>query len=117
MSNTMLEICQETSEIALFNKIGEYATSKEYDVVYFKSKLPKLVTIESSYEMQYKYMHYIHVLENNEFILSIYYDKYNIGALYPESPYYELYDGSDVDRFLETDDHEMDLLDKVKELL
>ena len=33
---------QELSEIPLFNKIGDYAEKQGYDVVYFKSLMPKI---------------------------------------------------------------------------
>ena len=90
---------QKYSEVDLFNKIGFMARTLGYDPVYFK----------------YKYMHYIHLYKNEDMQISIYYDK--LGAMFPEKPYYELYDKCDIERFLDTEEDRSELLNKLKELL
>ena len=92
---------QKYSEVDLFNKIGFMAETLGYEPVYFK----------------YKYMHYIHLYKDGGMQISIYCDKYNIGAMFPEEPYYELYDKCDVERFLDTEEDRSELLNKLKELL
>lgn len=108
---------QEYSEIDLFNKIGFMAGTLGYNPVYFKALNPKLNKIENGFEFVYKYMHYIHLYKNEDMKISIYYDKYNIGAMFPEEPYYELYDKCDVERFLDTEEDRRNLLNRLKELI
>ena len=95
---------QEYSEIDLFNKLGFMAGTLGYNPVYFKVLHPKFIETENGFEFDYKYMHYIHLYKNEDMKISIYYDKYNIGAMFPEEPYYELYDKCDIERFLETEE-------------
>ena len=85
-----VEQFQEYSEVDLFNKIGFMASTLGYVPVYFKEDGMKI---------------------------SIYYDKYNLGAMFPEQPYYELYDRCDTERFLDTDEEAMNLFNRVKELI
>jgi len=108
---------QEYSEIDLFNKIGFMAETLDYNPVYFKVLNPKIKSIENGFEFDYKYMHYIHLYKNEVMKISIYYDKYNLGAMFPEQPYYELYDKCDVERFLDTDEDRRNLLNRLKELI
>ena len=37
--------------------------------------------------------------------------------MFPEEPYYELYDREDVERFLDTEEDRSELLNRLKELL
>ena len=104
---------QELSEVPLFNLIGCYADQKGYDVVYFKTLMPK----GRDDNFEYKYMHYIHLYKDEEMKISIYFDKHNLGSMFPEYPYYELYDRCDTERFLDTDEEEMNLFDRVQELI
>ena len=104
---------QELSEVPLFNLIGCYADQKGYDVVYFKTLMPK----GRDDNFEYKYMHYIHLYKDEEMKISIYFDKHNLGCMFPEYPYYELYDRCDTERFLNTDEEAMNLFNRVKELM
>lgn len=112
---------QEHSEVDLFNKIGFMAETLGYEPVYFKTLMPKCIVDEVDnefeFEIDYKYMHYIHLYKDEGMQISIYYDKYNIGAMFPEEPYYELYDKCDVERFLDTEEDRSELLNRLKELL
>ena len=108
---------QEYSEVDLFNKIGFMAGTLGYHPVYFKVLHPKFIETENGFEFDYKYMHYMHLYKNEDMQISIYYDKYNLGAMFPEEPYYELYDKCDVERFLDTEEDRSELLNKLKELL
>ena len=108
---------QEYSEIDLFNKLGFMARTLGYNPVYFKVLHPKFIETENGFEFDYKYMHYMHLYKNEDMKISIYYDKYNIGAMFPEEPYYELYDKCDIERFLETEEDRRNLFNKVKELI
>ena len=108
---------QEFSEIDLFNKIGLMTEILGYTPVYFKVLNPKMVDSGDSFSFEYKYMHYIHLYKNEEMKISIYYDKYNLGAMFPGEPYYELYDMCYVERFLDTEEDRNDLLNRLKELL
>lgn len=108
---------QEYSEIDLFNKIGFMAGTLGYHPVYFKALNPKVKNIENGFEFEYKYMHYIHLYKDEDVKISIYYDKCNLGAMFPEEPYYELYDREDVERFLDTDEDRNNLLNRLKELI
>lgn len=110
---------QEHSEVDLFNKIGLMAGTLGYNPVYFKVLYPKFIETENGFEFDfdYKYIHYIHLYKNEDMQISIYYDKYNIVAMFPEEPYYELYDNCDVERFLDTEEGRSELLNRLKELI
>ena len=110
---------QKYSEVDLFNKIGFMAETLGYEPVYFKTLMPKCIVneVENEFEFDHKYMHYIHLYKNEDMKISIYYDKYNIGAMFPEEPYYELYDKCDVERFLDTEEDRSELLNRLKELI
>ena len=108
---------QEYSEVDLFNKIGFMAETLGYNPVYFKALKPMLMETENGFKMCQEYMHYIHLYKDEDMKISIYYDKYNLGAMFPEEPYYELYDKCDVERFLDTEEDRSELLNKLKELL
>ena len=112
-----VEQFQEYSEVELFNKIGFMASTLGYVPVYFKVLHPKLVGDISNYEFEYKYMHYIHLCKEDGMKISIYYDKYNLGAMFPEQPYYELYDRCDIERFLDTEEDKGELLNRLSKLL
>ena len=112
-----VEQFQEYSEVELFNKIGFMASALGYVPVYFKVLHPKLVGDISNYEFEYKYMHYIHLCKEDGMKISIYYDKYNLGAMFPEQPYYELYDRCDIERFLDTEEDKGELLNRLSKLL
>ncbi|MGL5713378.1 MAG: hypothetical protein ACRCX2_10195 [Paraclostridium sp.] len=108
----------EISEIPIFNVIGEYAKQKYYDVTYFKVLLPKLKNASDTFtlEFDYKYLYYVQAKEEGSMVLSIYYDDCDLGGVMGR-PYYELHDGYDIERFLETCEDEVELFDKAKELL
>ena len=108
---------QEYSEVDLFNKIGFMAETLGYNPVYFKALKPMLMETENGFKMGQEYMHYIHLYKDEDMKISIYYDKYNLGAMFPEKPYYELYDKCDIERFLDTEEDRSELLNKLKELL
>lgn len=113
---------QEYSEIDLFNKIGFMAETLGYNPVYFKTLMPKCIVYEEvenefEFEFDYRHIHYIHLYKDEDMKISIYYDKYNLGAMFPEEPYYELYDKCDVERFLDTEEDRSELLNRLKELL
>ena len=108
---------QEYSEVDLFNKIGFMAETLGYNPVYFKALKPMLMETENGFKMGQEYMHYIHLYKDEDMKISIYYDKYNLGAMFPEQPYYELYDMCDVERFLDTEEDKSELLNRLKELL
>lgn len=105
------EIYQEVSDVAVFILIGAYAESKGYDKVFFKAKHKNIHG-----DTEYEYMHYIHLYKDGSLKLSIYYDYADLGA-WVGVPYYELYDRCDIERFGTTDEEEMDLFDRVKELI
>ena len=117
MNAIIREKFQNLSEITLLNLIGYYAEEKGYTSVYFKSKMPKPVTKDGGFEIEYEYMHYVHLVKDEKMKVSIYYDESNLGSIVPEGPYYELYDRCDVERFLNTDEEEMNLFNRVKELI
>ncbi|MGL5751990.1 MAG: hypothetical protein ACRCXT_15770 [Paraclostridium sp.] len=106
---------QEESEVEAFNLIGQDAGTKGYDIVYFKTLMPKLVKSESDYEFEYKHMHYIHLIKDDDVQFSIYFDEFGLGSILPGSPYYELYDRFDIERFFEEDVEE--LFKRIKELI
>lgn len=108
---------QKYSEVDLFNKIGFIAETLGYNPVYFKVLKPMLMETENGFKMGEEYMHYIHLYKDEDMQISIYYDKYNIGPMFLEEPYYELYDMCDVERFLDTEEDKSELLNRLKELL
>lgn len=103
---------QEVSEIEAFNLIGQDAETKGYDVVYFKSLWPYM---SENFVMKFKYMHYIHLIKDEEMKYSIYFDEFNLGSIVPDGPYYELYDTCDIERFPQ--EYEKELFDRIKELI
>ena len=108
---------QEHSEVDLFNKIGFIAETLGYHPVYFKALKPMLMETENGFKMGEEYIHYIHLYKGEYIKISIYYDKYNLWSMFPEEPYYELYDKCDVERFLDTEEDRSELLNRLKELL
>ena len=108
---------QEHSEINLFNKIGLMSETLGCNPVYFKVEQPKLTNFEGTFEFEYKYMHYIHLYKDDDMKISIYYDKYNLGSMLSEEPYFELYDRCDVERFFDTEEDINNLLSRVNDLL
>ena len=114
---------QEVSEVALFNEIGDYAENQGYDVVYFKSLFPKMnkdnlgLSSLTMDDIEYKYVHYIHIYEDIGLKVSIYFDVDGSVCLFQEFPYYELYDMNDVERYLATDEDEAILFNTVKKLI
>ena len=117
------EELQEVSEVAIFNEIGNYAEKQGYDVVYFKSLMPKIkedkidLSNPTMDNFNYKYIHYIHIYGDEGLKVSIYFDVDSLVRLSQEIPYYELYDMNDVERFLATDEDEAVLFNTVKELI
>ena len=90
------EIFQEKSEIEIFNKIGEFAINKNYNVVFFKVK-----AINSfGEELKLADIHYIHIYKNEELKISIFYDKEGTTLSYLGQPYYELYNGRSTKCFI-----------------
>lgn len=109
------EIIQLESEINLFNKIGDYVISKNFHPVYFKSKN---ISSYNSEELKIVEVHYIHIYDDNGSLkASIYYDGEGSILSLMEQPYYELYDLSDVKKFLTGKEEELLLFNEVKSLL
>ena len=114
---------QEVSEVAIFNEIGDYAEKQGYDVVYFKSLMPKIkedkidLSNPTMDNFDYKYIHYIHIYGDEGLKVSIYFDVESLVCLFQEFPYYELYDMNDVERYLATDEDEAVLFNTVKKLI
>ncbi|MGL5507541.1 MAG: hypothetical protein ACRDB0_06540 [Paraclostridium sp.] len=75
----------ERSNVKVFNEIGEMATNKGLEVVFF-------------YDERFK-VDYIHILQEQSLFISIYFDRFSKLAL-DMPPYYELYDLQDVYRYL-----------------
>lgn len=90
------EVFQEKSEIEIFNKIGELAINKNYNVVFFKAK----VINSFGEELKLVDMHYIHIYKNEELKISIFYDREGTTLSYLGQPYYELYNGYNTKCFL-----------------
>ena len=105
------EEVQSKSEIDLFNKIGDYAIDKNYHPVYFKSKKPSNYNEENIRMVD---VHYIHIYNDNGLKASIYYDGEGSMLSHMGQPYYELYDLSDVKRFLKNEEDELTLFNEVK---
>ena len=117
------EELQDVSEIAIFNEIGNYAEKQGYDVVYFRSLVPKTeegkidFTHPNLGNFEHKYVHYIHIYGDEGLKVSIYFDVDSLVCLFQEFPYYELYDMNDVERYLATDEDEAVLFNTVKKLI
>jgi len=110
------EIIQLESEIDLFNKIGDYVISKDYHPVYFKSN--KMSNYYNNKELKIVGVHYIHVYDDNGLLkISIYYDGEGSMLSFMDQPYYELYNLSDVRKFLTGKEEELLLFNEVKSLL
>jgi len=110
------EIIQLESEIDLFNKIGDYVISKDYHPVYFKSN--KMSNYYNNKELKIVDVHYIHVYDDNGLLkISIYYDGEGSMLSFMDQPYYELYNLSDVRKFLTGKEEELLLFNEVKSLL
>lgn len=112
-----MEVMQKVSEISLFNDIKEYSEKLGYDVILFKSKMPKIVKVDDEFKTKYRYLHYIQVFTNEHMKLSIYYDEHTYIGNNINYKYYELYYIGDVERFFTSEEDEKLLLDKVKQLL
>lgn len=108
------EIVQQQSEVELFNRIGDYATSKNFHPVYFKSKN---ISNCNSEEPKIVEVHYIHIYNDNGLKVSIYYDGEGSILSLMEQPYYELYDLSNVRKFLTGKEEELLLFNEVKSIL
>ena len=109
------EEVQSKSEIDLFNKIGDYAIDKNYHPVYFKSKKPSNYNEEN---IRIVDVHYIHIYDDNGSLkASIYYDGEGSMLSFMDQPYYELYNLSDVRKFLTGKEEELLLFNEVKSLL
>ena len=102
---------EEVSKIEVFNKIGEYARNKGFDVAFFKSKLPRIKPIDFEGEIksiedikmafEYVYVDYIHIYKSEgNLLLSIYFDDCRTLSAVPNVSYYEMFDMSDVARFI-----------------
>ena len=110
------EIIQLESEINLFNKIGDYVISKDYHPVYFKSN--KMSNYYNNKELKIVDVHYIHIYDDNGSLkASIYYDGEGSMLSFMDQPYYELYNLSDVRKFLTGKEEELLLFKEVKSLL
>ena len=114
---------QEVSEVAIFNEIGDYAENQGYDVVYFKSLFPKMnkdnlgLSSMTMDDLEYKYVHYVHIYGDEGLKVSIYFDVDGLVNLFQTCPYYELYDMNDVERYLATNEDEAVLFNTVKKLI
>ena len=110
------EIIQLESEVDLFNKIGDYTISKGYHPVYFKST--KMSNYYNNKELKIVDVHYIHIYDDNGSLkASIYYDGEGSMLSFMDQPYYELYNLSDVRKFLTGKEEELLLFNEVKSLL
>lgn len=109
------QINLEVSDIELFNSIGQYAKEQGFNVLYFKVLHPKLEKASDGFEFGYEYLHYIHI-KDEQLVVSIYFDIKDLAGVVGR-PYFELYDCSDVERFLDNDIEQELLIDKVKEIL
>ena len=107
------EITQEVSEVSLFNKIGAYAESVGYYIHFFKSK-----QMSNNFDRpQIVDVHYIHIYKEDYLKVSIYFDGDNSILSTMGVPYYEIYVGGDVERFLMSDEEEMKLYDIITDVL
>jgi hypothetical protein len=108
---------QKYSEIGLFNKIGFIAEELGHNAVYFKIMMPKVVEVGEEFKLDHKYMHCIHLYKNEGMKISIYYDKHILGSMLPEQSYFELYDGLNIERFLDTKEDRSNLINRLSKLL
>ena len=108
---------QDKSEIKLFNEIGEIVIWLGFTPKFFKVLNPTFEETETGIEIGYKYIHYIHILKKEQLKISIYYDKYNIGSILPDGPYFELYDMDDIERFIDNEIEIKRLLERLSILL
>ena len=102
------EIVQSKSEVKLFNTIGNFATDKGYNSVYFKTKTIGI------HEDNFRTVdvHYIHIYDGSKLNVSIYYDKDRSILSNLNIPYYEMYDGSKTKRFFANEEEEVTLLNE-----
>ena len=107
------ETILEESNIGVFNKVGEYAEFKNLNVLYFKVKKPILgegctTGLDDIKNLELGEVSYIHLYDNKEYdlVLSIYYDTKSING-FMECPYYEVFDGLDVERFFNDEENEL----------
>lgn len=113
MSKQGNEIFLKTSEIEIFNKIGEYSKTKGYNVVYFKVKTSKYRNdIKHDY-----YIHFVHLVKDYDIKFSIYYDKFNITSKLVDYSYYELFDGYEAERFGICNEEKIRLYDEIKKAI
>ena len=92
-------------------------------MVYFESLFPKMnkdnlgLSSLTMDDLEYKYVHYVHIYGDEGLKVSIYFDVDSLVCLFQEFPYYELYDMNDVERYLATDEDEAVLFNTVKKLI
>lgn len=120
ITDEMIKECLEPtytniSEIDVFNLIGNAVEEKGYVAIYWKWKRPSMLGSYNDIQ-EWKWVHYIHILKDEDLRLSIYYDEHDAMALMG-IPYYELYYGGDIERFPVSDEAEMELFDRVKSYL
>ena len=106
------KIYSENSDIDLLNEVGKYASSKYYDVVYFKTKeIPMF-----GEEFKIVDLHYIHIYNKEGCLcISIFCDNEGgtMSSMYRS--HYELYDTDTVKIYFKNEENA--LLNKVKELI
>ena len=108
------DVKEETSPIEVFNTIGSLLP-KNCTPIYFKSKLPKFSFDEEGQIINdFGYLHYIHIHQDGQLKISIYFDNNSIGSLIGED-YYELYDLEDIHRYFIGE--EKDLINHVMKLI
>lgn len=113
MSKRGEEVFLQTSEILIFNKIGEYSKSNGYEVVYFKVEASKYRDdIKHDY-----YIHFVHLVKDGDVRFSIYYDEFNLTSKLLDYSYYELFDGYDAKRFGICEEEEIRLYDEIKQVI
>lgn len=103
------EIIQSKSEVSIFNIIGTFATDKGYNPIYFKTK--SLSTYND--DLRLVDVHYIHIYDDFDLKVSIYYDKNKSILSNINIPYYEMYDGSKTKRFFDNKEDETTLVNEV----
>lgn len=102
------EIIQSKSEVSIFNIIGTFATDKGYNPIYFKTK--SLSTYND--DLRLVDVHYIHIYDDFDLKVSIYYDKNKSILSNINIPYYEMYDGSKTKRFFDNKEDETTLVNE-----
>ena len=103
------EIIQSKSEVRIFNIIGTFAADKGYNPIYFKTK--SLSTYND--DLRLVDVHYIHIYDDFDLKVSIYYDKNKSILSNINIPYYEMYDGSKTKRFFDNKEDETTLVNEV----